>query len=374
MLKRTVLLPAGVVVLVLFGALIAPPGRNELDLVGYLLPVVGALSLTFRRQAPVAVLAVTAACALGYAAGGYPGVLPVFPLMVALYTAVDAGYRGQALVCSSTALVGGVVIDLSQADGGSVREVVQRWALLAGWLVAAKVLGEVTRHRRGYVRQVEQRALDAERTREETARRRASEERLRIARELHDSLTHIISVIKVQAGVAVHLSHKRGEPVPEALLAIQEASTEAMRELRATLEVLRSDAREAGNGLDRLDALVERARSAGLPATVEVSGVRRALPDEVDRTAYRIVQEALTNVARHAGPATAAVCIAFEPEMLTVQVDDDGSARAGTEPEPGVGLTGMRERVVGLGGRLRVGPRPEGGFRVRAELPVGGVS
>ncbi len=371
MLRRTVLLPAGVVVLVLAGALIAPPGRTELDLVGYLLPVIGALSLTLRRQAPVAVLAITALCSLGYTAGGYPGVLPVFPLMIALYTAVDAGYRGPALVCSTTALAGGMIIDLTHADGASVREVAQRWALLAGWLVAAKVLGEVTRHRRGHMRQIEQRALDAERTREETARRRASEERLRIARELHDSLTHIISVIKVQAGVAVHLDRKRGQPVSPALLAIQEASTEAMRELRATLEVLRSDDREPGNGLDRLDALVERARSAGLPATVEVSGVRRALPDEVDRAAYRIVQEALTNVARHAGPATAAVWIEFEPECLTVQVDDDGSARPGTEPEAGVGLTGMRERVAGLGGRLLVGPRPEGGFRVRAELPAG---
>jgi signal transduction histidine kinase len=370
MLTRTVLLPAGVVVLVLAGALIAPPGRTELDLLGLMLPVLGALSLTLRKRAPVAVLAVTALCSLGYTAGGYPGVLPAFPLMVALYTAVDAGYRGPALVCSTTALAGGLVIDLAYADDGSFREIAQRWSLLAGWLVAAKVLGEVTRHRRGYLRQVEQRALDAERTREETALRRASEERLRIARELHDSLTHIISVIKVQAGVAVHLDRKRGQPVSEALLAIQEASTEAMRELRATLEVLRSDDREPGTGLDRLDALVERARSAGLPVAVEVSGVRRALPEEVDRAAYRIVQEALTNVARHAGPATATVCIEYGPERLTVQVADDGSARPGAEPAPGNGLTGMRERVAGLGGRLLAGPRPEGGFGVRAELPA----
>ena len=175
-----------------------------------------------------------------------------------------------------------------------------------------------------HVREVEQRADDAERTREEVARRRAVEERLHIARELHDSLTHSISVINVQVGVATHLARKRGEEPAPALLAIQEASTDAARELRSTLDTLRRDDDGNGAGLDRLPALVDRARSSGLPITVTVEGTPRPLPAEVDQTAYRIVQEALTNVSRHAGEATATVRVAYGAGLLRVSVDDDG--------------------------------------------------
>jgi signal transduction histidine kinase len=357
---------AAVAVIAVGGAVIAPPDRSSLDLVGYLLPATAALSLIVRRRAPAMVLLITVLCSLGYTYGGYPGVLPAVPLLVALYTAVDAGRRRLAIAFSGTAFFGGLAIDLALSDGPG-REVAQQWGLLAGWLIAAKVLGEVTRHRRGYLRQVEQRAIDAERTREETARRRASEERLRIARELHDSLTHSISVIKVQVGVAIHLYRKHDEEVPPVLVAIQEASAEAMRELRATLEVLRAEEPPA-TGLDRLDELVERARSAGLPVTVRTSGEPRPLPAEVDQAAYRIVQEAITNVARHAGPAAASVHIGYAEQALTVRIDDDG--RGDEKMVPGVGLTGMQERVMGLGGRLQAGPRSDGGFTVQAELPV----
>ena len=204
-----------------------------------------------------------------------------------------------------------------------------------------------------------------------TGRRQAGAERERIARELHDSLTHNISLIKVQAGIAVHLARERGEPVSDSLLAIQEASAEAMRELRATLNVLRDPHGEpVGSGLDRLSGLVDRARSAGLPAAVTISGERRDLPADVDQTAYRIVQEALTNVSRHSGGASAQVKISYRPDALTVRVDDNGRARPDAPPVPGIGLTGMRERVAALGGRLHTGPRCEGGFTVEAELPV----
>jgi len=237
-----------------------------------------------------------------------------------------------------------------------------------------------------HLREVEQRAEEAERTKDEAARRRAVEERLRIARELHDSLTHSISVIQVQAGVAVHLARKRGEEVPPALLAIQEAGADASRELRATLQVLRSAEDGDSSGLCQLDSLVARARTAGLPVTVTVTGAERPLPPDVDQAAYRIVQEALTNVSRHAGSAgagdgvSASVRLWYTPDTLTVQVDDDGKgdgarpagARpAGARPAgPGLGLIGMRERVSALGGRLHAGPRDGGGFQVRAELPV----
>jgi signal transduction histidine kinase len=241
----------------------------------------------------------------------------------------------------------------------------------AGWLISAGVMVVTVRIWHLHVREVEQRAAEAERTRDEAGQRRAMEERLRIARELHDSLTHSISVIQVQSGVAVHLARKRGEDVPPALLAIQEAGADAVRELRATLGVLRSEDGD-GSGLGQLDSLVARARAAGLPVTVSVTGERRPLPPEVDQAAYRIVQEALTNVSRHAGQACASVHLHYTPEAFCVQVDDDGQGTsAGTRPSgPGLGLAGMRERVSALGGRLQTGPQDGGGFQVRAELPV----
>src|SRR5580658_9749368 len=213
----------------------------------------------------------------------------------------------------------------------------------AGWLISAGVMAVTFRMWQLHVREVEERAEEAERTKDEAARRRAMEERLRIARELHDSLTHSISVIQVQAGVAVHLARKRGEEVPPALLAIQEAGTDAGRELRATLGVLRSE--EEGSGLCQLDGLVERARTAGLPVTVTVTGAERPLPPDVDQAAYRIVQEALTNVSRHAGHASASVHLYYTPEALSIQVEDDGQGNGTPPSSPGLGLVGMRERV-----------------------------
>jgi signal transduction histidine kinase len=254
----------------------------------------------------------------------------------------------------------------------------------AGWIVSAGGMAVTFGMWQLHIREVEQRAEEAERTRDEVARRRAVEERLRIARELHDSLTHSISVICVQAGVAAHLARKRGEEVPPALLAIQEAGADAARELRTTLGVLRSEDNGDGSGLGQLDSLVARARAAGLPVMVTVTGAQRALPPDVDQAAYRIVQEALTNVSRHAGQARASVHLCYTPGALSVQVDDDGpgacagpGAGSGPSASPGavlrpagagLGLIGMRERVTALGGRFHAGPRDGGGFRVRAEF------
>ncbi len=248
----------------------------------------------------------------------------------------------------------------------------------AGWGISAGVMIVASRLWLLHLREVEQRADEAERTKDEAARSRAMEERLRIARELHDSLTHSISVICVQAGVAVHLARKRGDEVPSALLAIQEAGADAARELRTTLSVLRSSEDGDSSDLGQLDRLVARARAAGLPVTVTVTGTQRTLPPDVDQAAYRIVQEALTNVSRHAGQARASVHLHYTPDTLSVQVDDDGAASSngsgnGTGPRPGgpgLGLIGMRERVTALGGRLHAGHRDGGGFRVRAELPA----
>ncbi|GAB3425050.1 sensor histidine kinase [Flindersiella endophytica] len=326
----------------------------------YGLLVVGSLVLIGYRRALWAVVLITSACVLVYFVRNGPDLVIVGPVLIGVYAAVAGKQRLLGLLAAAPFLIRSFVYNP-----------VQQGLLQIGWFVAAGVMGEMAQARRAYLDEVEQRAIEAERTREETALRRAADERLRIARELHDSLTHSISVIKVQAGVAVHLARKRGEEAPAALLAIQEASADAMRELRATLEVLRAEDAPSASGLDRLDELVARAGSTGLPVSLEVDGrPPAAVSADVDRAAYRIVQEALTNITRHAGPATATVRLRYGEEDLLVQVEDDGQAVPGSEPVPGRGLLGMRERAVALGGALTAGPRAEGGFRVRAELPL----
>ncbi|MFI0355766.1 sensor histidine kinase [Actinomadura sp. 9N407] len=363
------LLAMGMAVLVT-AIVVLTPRTGALDIAAAL---AGSLALVAWRRAPLVTLLVSTVFMLVLTVHGQPGPVAAYPVMVAVFAATWAGRLPAAALASVVFLGTDLAVNLPEITESV--EGLQGSTLLIGWFVAAGVAATVTRHRQAYLEEAERRAAEAEHTREEAALRRASEERLRIARELHDSLTHSISIIKVQAGVAVHLARGRGEDVPPALLAIQEAGGDAMRELRATLEILRdtdpSDRDAPGSGLDRLDDLVERARSAGLPATVTVSGTSRELPPEVDRAAYRIVQEALTNVSRHAGGAAAVVRIDYADGTLAVQVDDDGEADPDAPPIPGTGLLGMRERVAVLGGRLRAEPRPEGGFTVRAELPLG---
>ncbi|MEU4677801.1 histidine kinase [Micromonospora sp. NPDC023737] len=340
---------------------------TDADPLGYVLLVAGGLALAARRRAPVPVLAATGVCAVGYQAVGFE--VPAVAFLFAVYAAVRAGHRVVTVVAAVMMLAALPLAALALPPDMPVGEALARarGVLELAWLVAAGAAGEA-------LRQAERRADEAERTREETARRRADEERLHIARELHDSLTHQISIIKVQAEVAVHLARKRGEPVPEALLAIRDAGREATRELRATLEALRDDGETPSHGLDHLPELVERARTTGLEATLTIEGRRHDVPAAVDRTAYRIVQESLTNIARHAAAATASVRIDYRPDALAIRVDDDGKAMPDTAPMPGVGLLGMRERVTALGGRLRAEPRNEGGFTVHAELPFGPAS
>ena len=356
---------AGLIVVVLVGAVIAPSGRTTMDAIGYGLLIIAAVATVARRRAPIVVLAITTAAMVAYEVRGYPGVVPVIPVLVALFTVVRAGGRRPAVIAVSVIAIGGLIGELTCDDLSP--DVLQRWYLLIGWLIAAAVAGELARQHRAYLEQVEQRAADAERTREETARRRADEERVRIARELHDTLTHHISIIKVHAGVAVHLAGKRNEPVPDALVAIEQASGEAMRELRATLELLRGD-EQASGGLGRVDVLLDGVRAAGLPVAMTITGRQRPLPAGVDRTVYRIVQEALTNTTRHADAAAATVQLSYHDDGLAVCVEDDG--RGAGPVIAGIGLAGMQERVAALGGSLRAGPRPGGGFQVYAELPL----
>ncbi|MFI8966509.1 histidine kinase [Streptomyces sp. NPDC053493] len=355
---------AGVAALLLSTGLSGPPAGGR-ELLGSALLAAGGLALAARRRAPLVVLAVTGLSAVGYQAAGFE-VLAV-SYLVAVYGAVRAGHRTVALVASVGLLVVLHVTALVSHDGPAREVVAQaRSTLEIAWLIAAFAAGEA-------VRQAERRADEAERSREETARHRADEERLRIARELHDSLTHQISVIKVQSEVAVHVARRRGEQVPEALLAIQEAGREASRELRATLEALRDDDTAPPHGLDHIPSLVKRFRTTGLETTLTIDGRPQAVPAAVGRTAYRIVQESLTNVARHAAASTVAVLIDYRPDHLAIRVDDNGKAAPHPAPAPGLGLLGMRERVTALGGRLRTEPRSAGGFTVQAELPTNGA-
>ncbi|WP_433423954.1 sensor histidine kinase [Microtetraspora malaysiensis] len=346
------------------------PFERPLDPLGLALIAVAAPALAFRRSAPLPVGVITVACAVIYYACRYPGVFATAPALTAIYTAASLGRRRLA-ICLALVMYAGVYGFIALADTDPAPG--DGFNLLGGWLVAMVVLGEVTRNRRAYLREAEQRAIEAERTREEAALRRASEERLWIAQELHDSLTHSISVINVQVSVAMELLDRRPERARDALVAIKESGRDAMRELRATLGVLRQADQDATPaGLTALPRLVSRAEAAGLPVRTVVAGDRRELPEEVDRTAYRIVQEAFTNVLRHAGPASITLTTEYHPEKIVVRVADDGRSSGGAAGH-GMGLIGMRERVVALGGSLSAGPASEGDFLVHAELPLAGA-
>ncbi|MEV6843624.1 histidine kinase [Actinoplanes sp. NPDC051411] len=356
------MIAVGVAAVLLIAGLSEHRPATGFDLLGAVLLTAGGLALVARRRAPVAVLVATGLCTVGYQAAGFDVFAVAY--LVAVYAAVRAGHRTVTVLASVIMLAALPVAAMTSGLHDTSEAFAQaRGVLEIAWLIAAGAAGEA-------LRQAEWRADEAERTREESALRRADEERLHIARELHDSLTHQISVIKVQAEAAVHLAQKRSEPVPEALLVIRDAGREAARELRATLEALRDDDRNPPHGLDHVPDLVQRARAAGLDASLTIEGQRTVVPATVDRTAYRIVQESLTNVARHAAAGAASVRIVYRPGTLLIQVDDDGTATPESTPAPGVGLLGMRERVTALGGRLRAEPRSRGGFTVHAELPV----
>jgi len=336
------------------------PEREDFDVLAALLLAAGPAGLVVRRRAPVAVLAWTFLTTAAYVALDYPRGPIFFGLIAAFFTAVLAGRRREAW--ASLAL--GYLSFLWLVDGRDPPSLLAAVGLLA-WLIVLATTAEIVRNRR-----------EMARAREEEARRRTSEERLRIARELHDVLAHDISLINVQAGVALHLLEERPEQARTALTAIKAASKDALGELRSVLEVLRQNDEGAPRaptvGLDHLDRLVSGAAAAGIDVRVVTEGTVRVLPAGIDLAAFRIVQEALTNVTRHAGPATATVSLDYGESELTVQVEDDGRGVATSNGSgAGSGIAGMRERVNALGGRLEAGPLPGRGFRVRASFPLG---
>ncbi|MGO9321276.1 MAG: sensor histidine kinase [Solirubrobacteraceae bacterium] len=371
-------LAAALAVLLVVVRAIEAHGLHPSAWLGYLITVVAALTLAGRRRWPLAVFAGTLALALLAIAAASPSGAISLPVVVAVYTLAQVQERRRAVLL---ALFAGIALALArglfQYRGWSDA----RTAVEPALALAALFLGWALSSRRAYIAEIEARAAEAERTREEEARRQVDAERLRIARELHDVLAHGIATISVQAGVAAHVLHEHPEHAEEALRTIKATSKEALRELRGILGVLReadeTEPREPTPGLSQIDRLIDATSQAGVPTRVRISGDRRPLPATVDLAAYRIVQESLTNVLRHAAGASALVAIRYADQEMTISVEDDGRApirgtRAtnGHQRAPGHGILGMRERVHALGGELDAGPREDGGFRVSARLPV----
>jgi signal transduction histidine kinase len=341
----------------------------------YVLALLHTLPLAARRRFPGAVLAASVASGLAVAALGLPQEILVMVILVAVYSVAAYGDRWVSLAGLAAAELGSAAAQLPQPVRQDVPPVVGNGLIIgAAWL-----LGHFVGLRRGYITRLEERTAELEQARAELARRAVTEERLRLARELHDVVAHSISMIAVQSGVGAHVADTQPKEAAKALGAIEATSRAALTELRRLLGVLRQEGEPQGSlapvpGLADLDALLAELAKAGLAVKLQVHGTRPPLPAGVDLSAYRIVQEALTNVVKHAGPAHAQVTIRYGDQDVTVEVTDDGQGVAAPtgdgQARVGHGLTGMRERVAVFGGDLEVGPRPGGGFRVAARLPL----
>jgi signal transduction histidine kinase len=332
------------------------------------------LPLAARRRFPLAVLAASVASGVAFTALDLPPDLLWLAIPVAVYSVAAYGDRWVALAGLVVAEVGLVANQLTPGRFQAPTVVGNALFIAAAWL-----LGYFGGVRPVYVLQLEERTAELEQAREELARRAVVEERLRLARELHDVVAHAMSVIAVQSGVGAHVAGSRPEEAAKALVAIEATSRAALEELRRLLGVLRQADEPQGDlapvpGLADLEGLLAEVAKAGLAVKLRVNGTRPSLSAGVDLSAYRIVQEALTNVVKHAGPAHAQVTIGYRDQDVTVEVTDDGGGavasathgRVGT----GHGLIGMRERVAAFNGHLEVGPCPGGGFRVAARLPL----
>ncbi|WP_223837980.1 sensor histidine kinase [Streptomyces venezuelae] len=360
-------------------------GGREPDALGLALLVAAAVPLAWRRRAPLLTLLAVAAFEGPYHILDNPDQGPVAQSVIALWT---VGATGSMLRTVLTGLAG-VAVALALMLAGhmdSGREILE----VCGWILAILFLGQDIRIYRRYVATLVERAERAERTREEEAARRVAEERLRIARDLHDLLAHSITLIGVQTSVAAHVlradpDRLDREAVAQALADISATCREARTELRGTLEVLRADSGSpsppAGAdgplpGLDAVPSLVRAAETAGARVALTLRTPPSGPPPAVGAAAYRIVQEALTNAVRHAGPAVG-IAVVVEPladgRELRVGIADDGPGPRPQSGPPGFGIIGMRERARSTGGTLTAGPGPDGGFTVEAVLPLYGA-
>jgi len=354
-----------VVALLLFLGVGAALHRHHLRAAAIPLAVCEALPLLWRRRHPGPVVAaVTGAVLISIALGVW--LIPL-QLGVALYTlmAVRSDRLGRALGTTSILTVAIAVLSAGGLEFGAA-------AARVVFLIAAALLGDSTGSRRAYIHEIEEKAERLEREQEIEARRAAAEEQARIARELHDVVAHALSVIVVQAGAADDAFDRDPDAAHESIRAIDDSARSALADLRRVLGILHHDEPEyePQAGLERLDSLIESVRATGLTVSLELAGAQRPLPPSVAMSAYRIVQEALTNSLKHAGAEHVRIRISYG-EALEVDVRDDGCGVVNGAAAPGRGLIGMRERVALLGGTLETGPNPAGGYRVKADIPIG---
>ncbi|MCE7006330.1 sensor histidine kinase [Kibdelosporangium philippinense] len=362
--RRPVLVDAALAIAVAGAVAIAiqvagEPIERQPDFLAYAIGCLMGAVLLLRRRWPLAVLFTTVAILLTYYWLDYPGLAPAVPLSAALFSAASAGRFRWAMLVAAALVAGGLVARLIEFDMSALpvaSAVINDAALLASIVL----LGETLRSRRERLA-----AADAERERE--ASRRVTQERLRIAREMHDGLGQTIATVNVQAGLADDVLDKNPSQAREALQVIRNSTKNALQEMKTVLTVLREDSETRLPGLDQIDELLDVARKAGLQATKEVIGEPWQRPAALDRTAYRIVQESVTNTIRHANATAVTVSLRYAPDRLTIEVTDDG-VNARKRAADGFGLAGMAERVSALDGTLAASFLPEGGFRVRAEL------
>jgi signal transduction histidine kinase len=347
---------------------------HPVTLGAYSFGVVLALPVLIWRRWPLACLLSSAALMFTYYAVGNPGIPPSPVFAVPLYAAAVAGWLRWAIGVPAFFYIYGL-FDVWLKEHNPLLTAVANLLPHVALAAVTILLGEVVRNRKALTEETRERLRLAEEDREREAARRVAEERVRIARELHDTVAHSMATITVQAGSALHiLDEHSSQSVRAALTAIRDTSKGALKELRATLGVLRDGAEpetEGSAGLDRLPALLDAVRAAGVSVTFEVHGRAVPLSPSADHSAYRILQESLTNVLRHGGPTVRArVKMAYDQAGVAIEVTDDGQGVPAESDGGGHGLGGMRERAEAVGGTLTAGPRPGGGFVVSARLPT----
>ncbi|WP_369196742.1 sensor histidine kinase [Streptomyces djakartensis] len=351
-----------------------PPDRDEAATV---LMVVSCLALLKHRAYPRTGVVVTTLCTVVAVTFGYL-VTPLLlaPVMAALYWLAASTDPRTTRAYGVTTIVA-VIVAAVFADSMNHLSLLLRTIGPFFWLMLPLAAGRGTQVRRAYLASVQARAEHAERTREEEARLRVTEERVRIARELHDVVAHHMALANAQAGTAAHLARTHPEQTRKILTDLTGTTSSALRELKAALGLLRDDGERPGPaglepspGLSRLPELVSACESAGLRVTVTTEGEPQPLSPGVDLTAYRIVQEALTNVSKHAADDDAHVCLAYTGSRLLITVTNEGAGKPEAGTGRGFGLVGMRERAKSIGGELCAGPRPQGGFEVTTALPL----
>ena len=340
-----------------------------------LLSALIAVPLSVRRRYPYPAFAATLLLTILAFGISNPPPPVMLPLAIVLYTVGSRGYRRGSLIGAAAAIAGVALIRLVFSTGN---EQIEELVRDSAWIIGATAIGFAVASRRAYVEEFKRRAFEAERTREEEAERRVNEERLRIARDVHDGVAHALASISLQAGAASAVLDTDLEGAREALRQIRGASVAALSELRATLGVLRqaTTANSAQSPtLEQLGGLTDVLRAGGIEVLVNREGNGPPVPTEVGNVAYRIVQEALTNVLRHSGARHADVSVRYANDSIAISVSDDGRGEAPDDRRGGgFGITGMRERAAAIGGSLEAGPVPGGGFLVHADLPLGGAA